>query len=178
MKKLNKKTILLIALAVIMLASVGGTLAYLIDSTESVTNTFTPSTVTTEIVETFENNVKSSVQVKNTGDVDVYVRVAIVANWVKDGVVVEPATVSFTVGANWDHRNGTDEDGYYYYTKKVATGASTDDLLGSDITEPNRDDGADLEVVVIQQAIQAEPAEAVENVWPVTVNADGTLTVK
>ena len=43
MKRINKKVILLaVSLLLILSAAIGGTVAYLIDQTGSITNTFTP----------------------------------------------------------------------------------------------------------------------------------------
>ena len=83
-QKAYKKRILLTTLMALFLgtAAVGTSLAFLVDSTTSITNKFTPSKVTGEIEENFDNKVKENVQIKNTGDVAAYVRVMLVPNWV------------------------------------------------------------------------------------------------
>lgn len=172
MKNNKKKSILLlITIAALLLAAVGGTVAYLVTSTDPVVNTFTPASVDTEIDETFEDNVKSSIKVINNGNIPVYVRVAVVGNWVKDGKVVDSWTPGFTVGEDWDEGG----DGYYYYTKPVEakvgdTPGVTTDLLGSSIEAAPRADGTILEVTVIQQSIQAEPTSVVVDEWGVTLS--------
>ena len=56
MKRINKKVILLaVSLLLILSAAIGGTVAYLIDQTGSITNTFTPAKVTPRIEEEFPN---------------------------------------------------------------------------------------------------------------------------
>lgn len=183
MKKLNKKTILLIALAAIMMVGVGGTLAYLIDDAGPVTNTFTPTEVESSIDESFDNETKSRIVISNDGDIDVYVRVALVANLVKDvtdengkttTVIIGEADVpDFTIGSNWKYNEA---DGYYYYTKVVtAPNGVTDDLIGGEegtgITSNKNADGSYLQIVVIHQSIQAEGTidgtKAVVNAWGV-----------
>ena len=181
MKKLNKKTILLIALAAIMMVGVGGTLAYLIDNSGPVTNTFTPATVETEITEDFNTTSKTEVIIKNTGKTDAYIRVAVVGNWMAaDGTIIEPWDGSFTIGTDWLKIGD-----YYYYTKPVAalTGETTNLLGSSSIELTKKDDGSYLEIVVIQQSIQAVPVSVVQDEWSVTVNTnsedtipDGTIT--
>ena len=171
----NKKFLLGAVLVVLLLIfAVGGTLAYLVTQTDPVVNTFTPADVSTEIKETFVNNVKSSITVKNKGDIPVYVRVALVGNWCdSDGNVVEPWNGSVDIN-NSDWIEGS--YGYYYYKTPLAASATTSDLLGTNITESVRADGAHLEITVLQQSIQAEPTTAVQNAWGVTVAANGTIT--
>lgn len=177
MKNNKKKSILLlITIAALLLAAVGGTVAYLVTSTDPVVNTFTPANVKTEIDEEFNGSVKSEIIINNTGNIPVYVRVAVVGNWVKDGKVVDSWTPSFTVGSGWDEGG----DGYYYYTKPVEakvgdTPGVTTDLLGSSIEAAPRADGSILEVTVIQQSIQAEPVSVVVNAWGVNAN-NGTIS--
>ena len=110
----NKKFLLGAVLVVLLLTfAVGGTLAYLVTQTDPVVNTFTPADVSTEIKETFVNNVKSSITVENKGDIPVYVRVALVGNWCdSDGNVVEPWNDSVDIN-NSDWIEGS--YGYFYY---------------------------------------------------------------
>ena len=68
-------------------------MAWLIDK-DAVTNSFTPSEVTCQVVEEFENGVsteKTGVVIENTGDASAYIRAAIVVNWVdeKGGIAAE-----------------------------------------------------------------------------------------
>lgn len=164
MKNLSKKSAaLLIAVAVLLLATVGGTLAYLTDRTDELTNTFTPTKVDTEIDEEFDGSTKSQIIISNASDsIKVYVRVALVGNWVNaEGKIVRPWDVSFTLGRNWVKHT----DGYYYYTQPVEAGQATTNLLGTGI-EASIENGETLELTVIQQAVQAEPSTVVDEVWP------------
>ena len=162
MKNLKRKSIvLLIAVAALLTLAIGGTVAYLIDVTPDVVNTFEPGKVETEIEEGFDNATKSSIVVKNKQDsIPVYVRVAVTGNWWKDEKIVESWQPNFTLGKNWIKG----ADGYYYYTKIVLAGAQTDNLLGSSITASTQD-GKVLKVEVLSQSIQAEPTSAVQEAW-------------
>ena len=72
----------LLALVLILVCTVGGTVAYLVAQTDPVVNTFTPGKVSCQVEEEFKDNdtVKTKAVVKNTGNVPAYIRVAVVAN--------------------------------------------------------------------------------------------------
>lgn len=84
-KKTRNKLSLLVA-SMILLAAFGvlGTVSYLTTKTEPITNTFTASTITPGIEENFDGETKSDVKLKNLGDVDAYIRAAIVVSWVSE----------------------------------------------------------------------------------------------
>jgi len=156
--KNTKKSILLIAMVGLLLTvAVSGTLAYLVDVTGEVRNTFTPSKVTCEVVETGWNDgdeAKSSVQIKNTGDVDAYIRAAVIANWCNaQGQVIAPYSLNLSLGTNWE-QNGD----YYYYKLKVSPNSLTGNLLAQAIATPDAAPAnADhLEVTIVCQAVQAD----------------------
>ena len=71
-----------VALALMLVLSVGGTVAYLSTATGSVTNTFTPTPVECMVIEDpFEQGVstlKTNVSVQNTGKADAHIRATIV----------------------------------------------------------------------------------------------------
>lgn len=154
MKKINKKSFLLFALiAVILMAGIGGTLAYLTTKTTEVENVFKPSQVTCEVREDFNDGdtEKKDVKIKNTGDVTAYIRAAVVANWVDNaGNIVEPATVSFSSSDKW-----TKSGDYYYYQESVPAEGLTENLINSCKTT-SREDGLHLQMTILAQAIQAD----------------------
>lgn len=153
MKKMKMKSILLLTLMVaVIMGTIGGTVAYLVTSTDPVENVFTSSKVTTKIEEEVKNGTKSKIIVKNTGDVDVWVRVAIIGNYVKDGQVVGAwnGTVSYN-STKWTKGN----DDYYYYIEVVKVGQETENLLIGGINSETKEDGSHLEITVIHQSIQA-----------------------
>lgn len=164
---------LLISVTMLLTIAVSGTVAFLADNSGPVENVFTPAKVDTEITEEVENGTKSKVAITNAKDsIDVYVRVAVIGNWIKDGQVVGmwmPADNQFNT-SDWFA-----DGGYYYYKYVVAPSAETTNLLSAGITEATKD-GAHLEITVIHQSIQAQPDAAVEAAWGVTVNADKTIS--
>lgn len=155
MKNMKIKSMLLLALvAMLLLGSVGGTVAFLVTSTNSVENVFTPANLDTDIVEVVEGNVKKSITVKNNGNVPVYVRVAIIGYYVDDktGNIVAP----------WDGTPDYDKtywtlesDGFYYYKRILQPNESTANLLNNSITSDTKD-GAHLVITVMHQSIQSE----------------------
>ena len=159
-RKFIKSSLLLIAVVALLVAAVGGTVAYLVTNTSRVVNTFTPATVDTEVTDNISGNTKSDVQIKNSSNIPVYMRVAVVANWYKAGEVVAPWNnyVGLGVTSDWTLR-----DGYYYYNGTVAAGAEV--KLFDSYTASDGPEGAHLEMDIISQVIQAEPTSAVEGAW-------------
>lgn len=155
--KNKNKSILLIAMVVVLLTvTVSGTLAYLMDVSGEVVNTFAPSKVTCKVVEdgwSDDSETKSRVQIENTGDTEAYIRAAVVANWCDDeGRVIASYDPTITPGDNWI------KDGdYYYYSLKVSAGKLTGNLLKEPITTPKTApaNASHLEVTIVCQAIQA-----------------------
>lgn len=179
-KGVGKVSALLLSLLLLTVFAVGGTVAYLVTKTTPVQNTFTPAAVSCEVTETFENNVKSNVNVTNTGDTDVYIRVKLVSYRVKEvnGEVKHiggTATVpDFTLGTNWV-KNG----GYYYYTQPVSPGSSPFYPLigetGITLIEYTDADGGKQVIEVMAEAIQSSPASAVQQAWGVSIS-EGSVT--
>lgn len=151
-RKFIKSSLLLIAVVALLVAAVGGTVAYLVTNTSPVVNTFTPATVGTEVTDKVEGNTKSNVQITNKSNIPVYMRVAVVANWYKDGKVVAPWSDydGLFINSNWQRGS----DGYYYYNGTVA--ANTTVTLFTAYTATDGPDGAHLEMDIISQVIQAE----------------------
>lgn len=165
MKLNRKKGILLLAAAMLILVcGVGGTLAYLATQTGQVQNTFEPAYVTSEVNETFENNVKSDVTIKNTGNVSAYIRAAIVVTW-KDaaGNTTLPEKpelgTDYTLTINESAWNKGD-DGYYYCKQPVASNTESAVLITECKPTKPYDDGRKLCVEVIGSAIQSEGMSA------------------
>lgn len=184
----TKQPVALVALLLLLCCTVAGTLAYLVDSTDPVTNTFTPASVSTEVNEDFDGITKSNVTIKNTGDIDAYIRVAVVVNWAdKDGNVYGGAVPTdkgdkkdydLTLKANNGWIKGA--DGYYYYIHPVAPKESTTAIF-EDITQLTDDpaEGYGLQITILADGIQSEPGTTVVSVWKsvTDVNTDKTLSV-
>lgn len=165
----NKKSIAMLVSIIALLTIVAGTtIAYLYTNTDPITNTFTPTKVNTTIEED-PGTVKKNVKVKNTGDIDAYIRATVIVTW-KDtsGNVYATAPeedTDYTV--TWT-KNGWVEgsDGYYYYTSKVAAGGSTGVLLTNcKPVDGKAPAGYHLSVEILASAIQAEPSDAVKTAW-------------
>ena len=156
----------LLALALILVCTVGGTVAYLVTHTDPVVNTFTPGKVSCQVEEKFEgNNVKTEAVVKNTGNVPAYIRVAVVANTIdKQGNITGMATLptGWLNEANWTEGSG----GFYYYKGVVQPGNVTANLLtvdGIDLTG--------IQVTILASAIQSMPDDAVKDAWKMSYNS-------
>ena len=182
MKRINKKVILLaVSLLLILSAAIGGTVAYLIDQTGSITNTFTPAKVTPGINENFENNVKNNVKITNTGDIPAYIRVKVVVTWKDAQDNIYGAAPVLGTDYTWTMPENSKwflKGGFYYYSEPVAAQGTTEILFtGCELMDGVKaPEGYSLSVDIHAQAIQAEPTTAVISAWGVTVGADGNLT--
>lgn len=107
----KKPLTLFVALVLLLTLAVGGSLAWLV-SDDKVQNTMVPGEVPIQINETVSNNFKSDVTVTNNGNIQAFIRVAIIANAVDEqgNVTTVGNKPSFTVSSDW-----TEIDGYYYY---------------------------------------------------------------
>lgn len=110
----NKKVLLtsLITVALLAVVTVGVTIATLADNTQTLTNTFEPGNVTTEIEEEGEGAVKMS-RIKNTGKLDCLVRARVTISPAEAADVIELTGK----GAGWDWNGWNEGDGYVYYTE-------------------------------------------------------------
>lgn len=166
----NRSFVVLASVLVLIIGLVGTTLAFLIDSTTPVINTFTPTKVTGEITEEFDGKVKNNVQVKNTGNIDAYIRAMVVVTWQNDaGNVNATAPVEGTdYTLTWTMDGWVKNGNYFYYTSKVAPNASTGILLTDcKPVDGKTPDGYHLVVEILSDAIQAEPENAVTDAWGV-----------
>lgn len=158
----------LLALVLILVCTVGGTVAYLVAHTDPVTNTFTPGKVSCQVEEEFNetNTVKTKAVVKNTGNVPAYIRVAVVANTIDgEGNITGMKTLpdGWLNTENWAEGDG----GFYYYKGVVQPGDVTANLLtaaGIDLTG--------IQVTILASAIQSMPDEAVKDAWNMSYDSD------
>lgn len=175
-RRRGRATAMLLATVMLFALAVGGTIAWLIDKDSPLVNTFDPSKVTCEVQEKFDGKVKSNVNVKNTGDIDAFIRVKLVTYRTNDAgqhIGGTAALPQFTLGANWVEYNG-----YYYYTLPVAPGDKPATKLTDSMTLTESYDDADgghQSIDVMAEAIQSVPAEAVGQAWGVSI-APGSVT--
>lgn len=163
----NQSLLALVLAALLLTVAVSGTLAYLVDRTQTVTNTFTP----TQVDITVNQDAYTITNVQDDENVDVYVRAAVLVNW-KSGndVFGEVVEHTFETEAKWVSHT----DGFYYYTEKVPVGGTTSVLVKNlSVTSNAPAQGFAATVEILAQAIQAEPKAAVVNAWgvdPETLN--------
>lgn len=181
MKSLKARTIALAAaLAVLLLAGVGATTAYLHRSSR-LTNTFQLATVNVDIAEDFDGTTKENVAIENTANTPVYIRATVLFAWT-DGsgrvladIPQENTDYTLAVGVRNNWVLGS--DGYYYYTKPVAPGKETTNLLDTLTKTATGTSEKVLSVTIAAQAVQASPSEAVHDLWGATVDEHtGVLT--
>ncbi len=202
--------VVLLSIALLTTMAMGGTIAFLTATPAEVTNKFSPAKVTVTVDEDFNeeetpDNIKKNVTVKNTSNIDAYVRVKLISyridnpqdengNWDRDSWInvggLAPIP-EFTLGKGWVEHNGC-----YYYTLPVAPGSSpANPLIGSDgilledsyaivikddhsaIASGDFDGGKQV-IEVMAEAIQALPSNAVQEAWGIEVNSDGSLTLE
>ena len=175
-RRRGRATAMLLATVMLFALAVGGTIAWLTDKDRPLVNTFDPSKVTCEVQEKLDGQVKSDVNVKNTGDIDAFIRVKLVTYRTNDAgqhIGGTAALPQFTLGANWVEYNG-----YYYYTLPVAPGDKPATKLTDSMTLTESYDDADgghQSIDVMAEAIQSVPAEAVGQAWGVSI-APGSVT--
>lgn len=153
-----KTLIVVLSIILVVCIGAGATLAFFANSTGPIINTFQSGSAGAEIYEEKTNTAKTCIQVKNTGDSPVYVRVRLVSYFEDDFGNVLPQdspVVSFTRGENWEQIGS-----YYYYKLPVGAGGFTSDLLGTDVTM-----SAGQVIEVLADTVQATPKDAIKNVW-------------
>ena len=172
----KRRMVAALALALILICTVGGTLAYVFTHSGPVENKFTPSKVTTAVVENgkeYTNNSvsvteKKDVKIKNTGDTAAYIRAAIVVTWKKaDGTVyaMKPQAGDYNIamGSNW-----TKSGEYYYYNGTVAPDKMTSALINSCTPVAGKaPEGYSLSVEIVASGIQSTGmgATSVQDAW-------------
>ena len=177
MKNNKKRFTLGICLALIAAFAIGGTVAYLSAKTGTVKNDFTPVTITPEIDEKVENNVKTYAKVNNKSNTDVYIRADVIITW-KNTTTQEVLPVKDTdYSIKWNETDWFNEGGILYHKAKVSENGSTANIFTDckPIVNPPKD-GYTLNVEILAQAVQATPAQAVQELWSdVKVDSTGAL---
>ena len=199
-KYINKKSIIIASVMLLLLVAVGTTLAYIFTETNPVENTFNPSKVACAVVENnnpdenradivLNDSIKTNVQIKNTGDTDAYIRVAVVVNWMDEAGTkvwatkpVEGADGDYTITYNLSNGWFNGGDGFYYYSKTISPEKLTTILINEAkqlTSAPQTPDGIQyyLSIEIVASAIQSTPETVVENHWGVTVE-NGVITQK
>lgn len=181
----RKPVTLLVSLLLLLGIAIGSTVAFLATRTAAKKNTFTPAKVSSQVTEDFDGTTKSNVAVKNTGDIDAYLRATVNITWMKDentadqtvSAKVPQEGVDYTItyaDTGWTR----DSDGYWYYLTPVAPGESTGTLIKTCTQLPGAEvpEGYHLSVEIIASAIQSVPAKAVGEAWGVTITESGVTS--
>ena len=185
-RRSGKFIALLVSLLLLLAVTVGGTIAFLMDSDGPLHNLFNPSQVTNKVEETRSGNTKSGVYIKNTGDTDAWIRAAVVITWQdQDGNVhgqVPVADMDYSI--TYDLSNGwvKGDDGFYYWTSPVAAKTGeTGVLIKSCTYTANTPEDYFLNVEIIGSGIQSKPARVFDTEWKssgLTVDDDDTDPMK
>lgn len=168
-RKYSKRYLLIASLVLLLGVTIGGTVAYLMDSTNQVENTFIPAYVTPVIQETVTDSAKQDVTIRNDSNISAYIRARVLVSWTKDGKVIqkpENCTASITGPDSGWIQNGD----YYYYTTPVPAGGVTSELIPLATFSDPDNTGAKLRIDILAEAIQAEPATTVQSSWNVTMS--------
>lgn len=184
--KKRKAVALLVCLTLAVTLTVGGTLAFLATKTDLIRNIFTPTKVTVEIEEKFLD-AKEDVKIKNTGNVDAWIRAAVVITWQDEAgnvygvppVAGEDYTITYELSNGW--MEGA--DGYYYWTSPVAPDNLTGVLIKEcQYRENQAPTGYALNVEIVASGLQSKPASVFDTNWGqfsgLKVKTDGTVLVK
>lgn len=188
----RKALFALVSVLVLVFAAVGVTVAYLQTQTEPLENQFTPAKVSCKVEETFDGNVKSDVTIRNTGDTDAFIRVAIVANWVQTddndnskvtSVHAQQPVINkdytLMLADNFKENWLQDGNGFYYYKNAVEPDGSTAVLIKEcKPIESNAPAGYTLAVEIVASAIQASPETVAEEYWRISVEKGEIIGVQ
>lgn len=176
-KKLTK--LFLLCIVCLLIAFAGNVIAYMFTKTDYKDNKFSPANVSCSVVETVNTDVseKSSITVKNTGNINAYLRVRFVSYWVQDneGTLELAAKASkmpeFEIADGW--LKGSNDT--YYYQFPVAPDTFSGELLASPILL-SEEDGYLQVVEVFAEAIQSKPETSATDSWGVTINENGIIS--
>ena len=173
---------LVICLILLLMISVGGTIAFVVTHTSEIRNTFTESVVKCEVDETFKDNVKSNVSIKNTGDTTAYIRAFVNVTWMNESGQV--ASVSPVESTDYRIKYSTSgwlkgSDGYWYYRFPVQPNNNTAVLIDSCrlLETASAPDGYYLSVEIVCSAIQSTPVSVVSDIWHVQLSGSEIVEV-
>lgn len=190
----SRKTLYILLTVLILVALIPTVYALMRRQSQTVTNTFTPAFVDCEVAETMGTvtqgtevyDAKHQVAVKNTGNVEAYIKVQLIFYWRDSKGVAVGRNVELPADFTEDYINT--EDGWidggnhtYYYKLPIDPEAYTPGLLKRSIVmhpvnEPyNKVDYIYYPVLeIIAEAIQSVPVSAVQESWGVTISNIGT----
>ena len=149
MKTVSRKSLLVIAIALVLSLSVGMTFAYFSDHTAAAGAGPVNLGGSTEIVEPVVTDTGKEIQIVNTGDTDVIVRTKVIG---PDGTQAS--------GSGWKYDEATD---YFYYTRVLKVGETSSKLKAS--FSGSKIEVEQFDVLVVNDCVM------------VTYNADNTIAI-
>ncbi len=167
-EKSKKSCVIFLSVMVLCIVNAGRTVAWLAARSNALENSFEPVKSECEIEETFEENVKSNVSIRNTGTVSSYLRGIIVVTWKdKEGNNCGKSPLKdkdYTLILSKD--GWTEHGGFYYWNKPVKPNDSTGVLIKEckPLSEAPSEEYT-LHVEILAEAVQAEPIKAVQDAW-------------
>ncbi len=186
----------LLCAALLLVAGVTSVFAYVIidgskDDSKQIVDTFTPGSVEMAVSSVRQDDGSYKFTIRNADNIDAYVRVALVFNWVDEdngSVYYEAPDMSFEGAVNGDGSSYSwikAVDGYFYYPAPVSANCD----VGTTITVRNpvqsngatAPEGYTFSVTAIAEGIQAKGKDAnqvpaVQAVWKDN-NGNGTSVV-
>lgn len=171
------KRITTVATVLLLVAIAGAVVAYMVHGTASKQNVFHFANISHQVNISGSGNTRTSLTVENTGEMDVYVRVRFVSNWVNGtDLMAKPSEIPVVATLDTDNWIYDATNYTYYYKYKLAVGGETPDLLTGDITLKVSSEGYNQTFEVVSEAIQAEPDQAVIDAWGATVDGNDVIT--
>lgn len=176
--------VLLVILAVSTLLC-GTAFALMFRQTNHIENRFQPARVDCVVHEELDGSgnftngsqyaeKKTGIQVKNTGNIDAYIRVRFVSYWVDiNGNIVGQASKMPAISITGDWLAGSNNT--YYYKYPVAPEDYTKELLNG-VIALGMEEGYVQVLEVFADAIQSKPSKAASDSWKVTIDANGNIT--
>ena len=160
----------LISTVLLIICTIGTSLAILVANTGSIENIFSPPVVRISL--------KDYDEVTNVGTVPVYVRSLAVVNWIPTGeehsilaekpIVGEDLTITF-ITDGWFLAS----DGFYYYKKPL--GPNEHIALIAEAIQTTEKLGYEMKLTLLSSSIQASD-DAINAAWPaVQINEQGEL---
>ena len=181
---MKRKTLIriVIVLAVVLVLLCGTSVALMFRQTSLMTNAFETAIVDCVVYEETDSGSvaamkKSSIKVRNTGNIPAYIRLRFVSYWVDaDGNIVGKASEMPDIP--FDENAWFEKNGMYYCRTPIDPDAFTPELLQDTkniVLRADEETGYRQVVEVFADAIQSEPDIAVIGSWRVNVS-DGNLT--
>ena len=141
----------LLLIVIVIALSAGGTLAYILDRTNAVTNSFTPARVSCSVVES-----NGTYTIQNTGNIPAYIRATVIVNHLsEDGDLLYNGTNPVFTVNDEEWANG---QVYYHGAAVPVNGTFT-------LTVASQE--SNLKIQVLAEAIQADGmgATSAQDAW-------------